>query len=312
MTRRIDRIRLIDRIGRKLQAEMSYDEIRGYLGDFAVDCSKPTSGVNSKWVFAKELLSNEPLERVLDIAEDLEIEHGVVRALGVDQSAAKFWLPGYFRLFLSHLSTFKEKTSQLQQALKPYGVSGFVAHEDIDPTLEWQTEIEKALHTMDALAAILTPGFRESAWTDQETGFALGRGVLVIPIRRGLDPYGFIARFQGIQGSSRTVAQVAEEIFLALIRNGRTKGRIADVLAQLLLFARTGQDATHWLELLKRFEKVPLPALKRLHETALQTDTLLDTETLLPSLNALFVENGLTELTAPQEVGALLEDDIPF
>ena len=53
---------------------------------------------------------------------------------------------------------------------------------------------------MDALAAILTPGFNESKWTDQEVGVAVGRGSLIIPIRKGMNPYGFIGKYQGMQG----------------------------------------------------------------------------------------------------------------
>jgi hypothetical protein len=51
--------------------------------------------------------------------------------------------------------------------LRSFGVSAFVAHENIEPT-KWQDEIEKALLSMNALAAILMPGFHESKWTDQE------------------------------------------------------------------------------------------------------------------------------------------------
>lgn len=73
-------------------------------------------------------------------------------------------------------------------------MSSFVAYTDIKPTKEWQGEIENALHSMDALAAILMPGFKDSDWTDQEVGVAIGRGVPIIPIMRGLTPYGFIGK----------------------------------------------------------------------------------------------------------------------
>jgi len=36
---------------------------------------------------------------------------------------------------------------------------------------------------MDVLVAILTTGFRESHWTNQEIGVAIGRGVPVISVR---------------------------------------------------------------------------------------------------------------------------------
>ena len=74
----------------------------------------------------------------------------------------------------------------------PHSINGFVAHEDIHPTLEWQKEIERALYAMDAFSAIHTPGFSKSTWTQQEIGFAVGRGVKVISLKMGeaqLDSY---------------------------------------------------------------------------------------------------------------------------
>ena len=46
--------------------------------------------------------------------------------------------------------------------------------------------------------ALLTKEFHESDWTDQEVGYALGRGVPVVPVKRGRDPYGFIGKFQAL------------------------------------------------------------------------------------------------------------------
>ena len=46
--------------------------------------------------------------------------------------------------------------------LEPYGISAFVAHEDIKPTKEWEVKIEKALFSMNALCSILTPEFNKS------------------------------------------------------------------------------------------------------------------------------------------------------
>jgi hypothetical protein len=84
----------------------------------------------------------------------------------------------------SGLSLFKYQTSKLQRSLKGYGISSFVSDEDIEPTKEWLKEIEIALFSMDALAAIRMPGFHESNWTDHEVGVGVDRDVIVIPIRR--------------------------------------------------------------------------------------------------------------------------------
>ena len=114
------------------------------------------------------------------------------------EAAERIWAPGY-RLFLSHKVASKRETSALKDSLKPFGISCFVAHEDIQPTKAWQAEIENALLTMDAFAALMTPDFHESDWTDQEVGFAVARGVPIIAVKLGRDPYGFIGKFQALQ-----------------------------------------------------------------------------------------------------------------
>jgi hypothetical protein len=110
----------------------------------------------------------------------------------------RIWGEGTYRVFLSHKTEVKIKTSKLKQQLEIYGVSAFVAHQDIHPTKEWQDEIENALASMDAFVALLTEKFHESLWTDQEVGYALGRGVPLIAVKFGKDPYGFIGKFQAL------------------------------------------------------------------------------------------------------------------
>jgi nucleoside 2-deoxyribosyltransferase len=56
---------------------------------------------------------------------------------------------------------------------------------NIEPTKEWQNEIEAALSTCDALVALLHPGFHVSMWTDQEIGYAMGRGIPVYSVGFG-------------------------------------------------------------------------------------------------------------------------------
>ena len=218
----LERLELIDRIGRELQGRMSYGEIDTYLKAYGVDTKKPTSGVNSKWVYSKELLGNEPDATILKIADERGVPHNNVVAEAGRTLEAAFWEAFHFKLFLSHLSSFKATTGQLQAALRKFGISAFVAHVDIEPTREWQNEIEAGLHSMDALVAILVPGFKESNWTDQEVGVAVGRGVLIIPVIKGLNPYGFISKYQGLSASGKKVRDVADELFRILANSPKT------------------------------------------------------------------------------------------
>ena len=115
------------------------------------------------------------------------------------------WQKNMYRMFLSHKVTYKKETAELKKKLNFWGIDCFVAHEDIEPTSEWQKEIEKALFSMDCLVALMTKDFPESNWTDQEVGVAFGRQVPIICPRLGKDPYGFIGKFQGLSAGWDTL-----------------------------------------------------------------------------------------------------------
>ncbi len=139
-----------------------------------------------------------------------------------DAEVRHLWKEGFLRLFLSHVSAHKVAVARLKVELQCHGVSAFVAHEDITPSLEWQNEIELALRSMHALAPLLTPDFHPSNWADQEVGFALGKGVLVVPVRMGCDPYGFIGKVQGLSGSLEQPARVASLLVDVLLNHPST------------------------------------------------------------------------------------------
>jgi len=147
-----------------------------------------------------------------------------------DAEVRRLWSDGRFRLFLSHVSSHKVAVSRLKEALWPCGVDAFVAHEDIEPSLEWQHEIELGLRSMHALAAIITPEFHGSRWTDQEVGWALGRGILVVPVRAGADPYGLMGKFQGVPGMLDKPGVLADAIVKTLLGNSQTHSEMRRAL----------------------------------------------------------------------------------
>lgn len=92
------------------------------------------------------------------------------------------------RLFLSHLARHRTIVGRVGDRLSAFGVEGFVAHDSIEPSEEWQAVIEAALVDCDAMAVFLHEGFRESKWCDQEVGWALGRGRPMLPLNLGVIP----------------------------------------------------------------------------------------------------------------------------
>lgn len=127
------------------------------------------------------------------------------------------WPPGRIRLFFSHTAAHRRFVGSVATALESWPFACFVAHEEIEPSLAWQEVIESALSTCHALVAFVTDDFRTSNWCDQEIGWALGRGLVVIPVRLTVDPHGFAGSIQAVPSSLETpVGETAERIASAL------------------------------------------------------------------------------------------------
>ena len=165
---------------------------------------------------------------------------------GVDQ----LWGEGAIRVFISHEAEDKILANDVKNSFLTYRAASFVAHEDIEPMMEWQSEIERALFSMDLLVALLTPKFSESNWTDQEIGVAFGREVPVVPIRLGKDPYGFIGKYQAIQETN--ASKIVDEIIDYLLRHERINSRLKHLAEQALASAVTDHGSVDRASVLTR------------------------------------------------------------
>lgn len=230
-----DRMKLLEALGAELQKRFTFDELDLYLSAARLADLAPGDRSNcygSKRVYAKNRLAPVSDTELLRLASDLDLGglEAIERAsIATESLPPRNWKnTTKFRLFISHISKHKKVATRLRDALNPFAVAGFVAHEDIHPTARWQAEIERGLATMDALVAILTPGFRESVWTNQEIGFALGRGAKIISLRMGEDPPGFISAEQAIPQQQRMAVDIAPVIVGLLSDDERTTMRMAE------------------------------------------------------------------------------------
>jgi len=314
LLKKIQRFELIDKIGRELQSRMTYSDINVFLSGFGIDCSIETSNINSKWVYSKELLVNTDDQIIIQIADELDIDQPFIVTSEAKVVESSFWTPDYFRLFICHLSSFKEKVGLLQQSLVKYGISAFVAHVDIEPTREWQIEIEAALSSMDVLTAILMPGFKDSDWTDQEIGFAIGRGVLVVPIIRGQEPYGFIGKYQGLSANEKSVDKVAKELFMIIANSPITRSKMASCLVELLLREQIESNILDKIEIIKSVIDFPISRLQHLREEANKNNAIKGSDESRQNLNNLMSSRDLRDILEFDDTGfpVLTEDDIPF
>jgi hypothetical protein len=222
-----ERFELVDRLARELQARFKTYELDGYLNSVGVETPESAVGTNSKWVYAKGVLANVPEATLLRIADDLDFDLAAV-AGGAPIPPSCWQGHQRFRLFISHISKHKDKALRLRECLEPFSIAGFVAHEDIEPTKQWEIEIRRGLHTMDAFVSMHTPGFAASSWTQQEVGFALGGGKKTIAFHMGEDPTGFLSKEQALLRKGRDAVQIAKEIDRLLSEDPRTQSKLGD------------------------------------------------------------------------------------
>jgi len=133
--------------------------------------------------------------------EDPEYQEafGLSKKIVVDPDSISIWEKGFIRLFISHRDKNKKIARDLAEQFMKYKVSGFVAHDTIQPMTTWQNEILKGLETMEVMLALITDDFHESSWTNQELGFALGRNIPIITLKlENKAPDGFIGNVQAI------------------------------------------------------------------------------------------------------------------
>ena len=225
--RATERMDLLEQIGTTLQAKYTYVDIDAFFAALGIPTIPiEVGGSNSKRVYAKAVLARVPEADLLRVAAELELVPPGAPAVAVPPANWKDTKE--FRLFISHLSGDKLIATRLKEALALYDIAGFVAHEDIHPTLAWQDEIERALNTMDAMVAVHTPGFSASFWSQQEVGFALGRDVKVISFKYGEDPTGFIGKHQALPRRNRTAIEIAKAIDDLLGADLRTSARLQE------------------------------------------------------------------------------------
>lgn len=225
--RATQKLALLDRIATSLSDRYEWDDIIRYLSHYEVRTGDPQD-YHSQVEYVKSHLHGSAANVLVEIAEDLELQLPAARRESL--VPPKNWPDDKtFRLFVSHLSKDKRHATRLRDCLVPYHVSAFVAHQDIQPTLEWQKEIERALNVMDAFVSIHTAGFAQSVWTQQEIGFAVARGIKIISLKFDEDPTGFISRQQALPRLNKTAEDIAKELAGLFASDSLTYDRFAAV-----------------------------------------------------------------------------------
>lgn len=263
-----DRIKLIKKI-QGLTNKLPTHELELIYHQFGMEYNGSMNNTGS-WVIKPNFdVAGETLQELYDhLVSDGD-------AIDSKKEEPSCWVPNRLRLFLSHVSEDKKQVVSIKLALAQCGISAFVAHQDIEPTKEWVDVILGALETCHALAALLTPNFHQSKWTDQEIGYCIRRGVPILPVRLGIDPYGFLGRFQGLPGSSKPEV-VAEQIYSVLAKKPKVAHILAAASVDQFINCKSFEMSHQYLNALKRLPADILTQEQRDSiETAVQTNPKL-------------------------------------
>jgi hypothetical protein len=233
------RITLIKVIAERLGKE-SWSLINVTLQQFDVPAVGGSWSITQTYTYVLERVQNAHDQSLIDLARHVGYKFDQPISAGVDPP---FWRKTMLRLFVSHLAIHRKFAGELQDELFRCGISAFVAHNDIEPTLEWQVQIETALATCEALVALLHEKFHASNWTDQEIGFAMGRRMPTFAVKYGETPYGFIGRFQAFNGNGKTPVQLAHELFDCFRKNKQTQKRMSEAVVSLFEESDSFADA---------------------------------------------------------------------
>lgn len=252
-----ERIRLINKCSKLLAQNPDWAEIDFILDQFGFPTTDdwepyPDEVLStSKFRYVREMIKGHwiPSHQLTQLESYLSSDERL------DNPSDNPWQPDAFRVFLTHVSREKAMTTRVKGSLAPYGFDAFVAHQDIEPGVEWVRNIVAALRSCDALVALLHEGFKESNWCDQEVGFVYGRGQPVVPISVDFVPYGFLGSVQAVKAKNLQASDIAKEVVDVLARDKKTAEQVLEVLIRTfessesfnqsnLLVQRIGQHAS--------------------------------------------------------------------
>ena len=99
--------------------------------------------------------------------------------------------------FISYQVEDKSIAGNIRQLLEGIGIKGFLAHEDIEVSLEWRERILEEMSKASIFVCLLSKNYLFSPWCLQETGMAVLKNIIIVPLSLdGTIPTGFIGKYQ--------------------------------------------------------------------------------------------------------------------
>lgn len=116
------------------------------------------------------------------------------------------------KIFVSYSNLDRVKAGEIKSFFENMGLFIFLAHEDITPSSEWEKRILQELNDCDVFLPLVSKNFKASLWTGQETGIALAKKKIILPVKIDVDPFGFISKYHACVLKSDNIKDLFDEI----------------------------------------------------------------------------------------------------
>jgi len=245
---------------------------------------------------------------LMELAEHLDIELPAVAAF----PGPSCWKSPELRIFISHLSTKKSIAHSVADQLALFGASAFVAHDDIEPSDEWAREIQSALRSCDAMVAVMSDGFHDSIWCDQEIGAAIGRMVPLVSLYYESPPKGFAGLIQGIEVTGKKTLPVVSQIMSRLVKHPSTAGSASRALSVAMRSSTSWRQSNEISKILAGVTRLDSTSARNLQE-ALEHNGEVSGSFEAPKVIPEILERfGYPRDAKTEQEPAIDHDDIPF
>lgn len=160
--------------------------------------------------------------------------------------------------FISYASNSRRTAGRIKEYLDQFGFNCFLAHEDIPPQTNWPAEILKALERCDLFLPLLTNGFLESFYCQQETGFAYCRKIEILPVKISKAPMGMIANMQAVTFNKDEFESSCWKIVMYVAKKKTISKPVLEALINWFSKSDTYDTAVAWAKkILNEFEYTP-------------------------------------------------------
>jgi hypothetical protein len=168
--------------------------------------------------------------------------------------------------FLSYSHKDRRLAGLTKECLDLYAFDTFLAHEDLQPSEEWQKIILTRLKECIVFLPLLTDAFTRSDWTDQETGIAVGLKKIIVPLKVKRNPYGFISKYQAQLLDRGTVEEACWKVVKRLAAKSKLASSIRDGVIQVFGRSKSFEaaaDNARKLKILEPFSNEQLNEIVR-------------------------------------------------